>query len=261
MEEKRFQGKTVLVTGSSGGIGRATALGFASEGAALVLTCNHNRNKGEETLQMVRELGVPAWLHQADLSDAREAGSLVSEVLQQTTAIDILINNAGTSGFMGTVWDTPVEEWDRLIRTNLYGAFYLSRLLVPGMIQKRWGRVINISSIGYRRVLPNMASYLVSKSALNSFTKALSKEAGPFGITVNAIAPGQVSTERILKERLPGLARELGMSEEAIQQDMLKDTDTRRFSTVEDVAELALFLASDKASNITGSVIDLSGGL
>ncbi|MCX6270723.1 MAG: SDR family NAD(P)-dependent oxidoreductase [Bacteroidetes bacterium] len=260
MTSKMLLKKTAIITGSSGEIGRGIALQMAREGAEVVITFHTRKEKGEALQQEILSMGASCLLVKVDLSEPAEVELLVNQAISYFGKIDILVNNAGTSGFIGPVIRTPVEEWNQLLRTNLSSAFYICRLVVPFMIAREYGRIINISSIGYRRILPDMAAYLVSKAGLNTFTQALSMEVGRLGITVNAIAPGQVSTERVMKVRLPGLSKQTGLTIEEIQAGMLKESHTGRFTTVEDVAELAIFLASEKAGNLTGEIIDLAGG-
>jgi 3-oxoacyl-[acyl-carrier protein] reductase len=260
MEKKSLAGRVALVTGGSGEIGRGIALKLAEEGADIILTAHSSLSKGQQVQSEIEEKGRKSLLIQTDLSDPAAVDDMMHQAKQAFSHIDILVNNAGTSGFMGPVTETSPEDWDKLIRINLYSAFYTSRLVIPLMISNGYGRIINISSIGYRRLLPNMASYLVSKAGLNTLTQALSLENGRFGITVNAIAPGQVSTERVLKVRLPGLSEQSGISVDEIQKAMLKESHTGKFSTIEDVAELVWFLSTEKAGNISGEIIDLAGG-
>lgn len=260
MEKESLTGMIALITGGSGEIGRGIALKLAEEGANIIITTHSSLEKGKKVQNEVEKLGRKCLLVQVDLADPVAVEKMVEQAKVTFGKIDILVNNAGTSGFMGPVTGTSPEEWDKLLRVNLYSAFYTSRLVVPLMKEIGYGRIINITSIGYRRILPNMASYLVSKAGLNTFTQALSSETGRFGITVNAIAPGQVSTERVMKVRLPGLSRESGLSVDEIQNNMLRESHTGKFNSIADVAELVWFLSTSKAGNITGEIIDLAGG-
>jgi NAD(P)-dependent dehydrogenase (short-subunit alcohol dehydrogenase family) len=260
MQKNTLSGKIALITGGSGDIGRGIALKLAEEGADIILTAHTSVEKGKKVQREVKDTGRKCLLFPVDLSIPSDVEKMVRQAVDAFDSIDILVNNAGTSGFMGTVSETTPEDWDRLIKVNLYSVFYTCRNVVPIMKAKGFGRIINISSIGYRRLLPNMASYLVSKAGINTLTQALSIENGRFGITVNAIAPGQVNTERVMKVRLPGLSEQSGIPVDELQANLLKESHTGKFSTIEDVAELVWFLSTEKAGNITGEIIDLAGG-
>ena len=253
--------KIALVTGSSQGIGRAIALKLAEQEAHVIVTYSRNLDKGEEVVKTIKSLGGKADLIKLDLQNLDVIEISINGLLKKFNSIDILVNNAGTSGFIGPVVETPLTEWKNLLDVNLNSVFLLCKFIIPKMIQKNYGRIINIGSIAYRKNPANTASYNVSKAGLNALTKTISKEVGQYGITVNAIAPGLVLTDRIKNVRLPGLAKTLSTSEDEIYKKMVNDTDTKQLATEEDIAELVLFLASDKGKSITSEIIDVSGGI
>jgi len=175
-------------------------------------------------------------------------------------AISTRLSRAAVSGFMGPVVDTPMQEVEDVLKVNLTSIFHLSKLVLLKMIENGYGRIINISSVAPRVTPRNSATYNMSKAAVNALTKTLSREVASYGITVNAIAPGLVMTERILKSRIPGMADKSGISPEEYLQRSTEGTDTHRLTRDEDVAELVTFLASKASQNITGEIVNVAGG-
>jgi len=255
----KLQGKTALVTGGAGGIGLAVSLHLAREGAS-VLIFGRDEAKGREALSQIKDSKGTGVFFSLDLQDQESVKSGISDILSDGTIVDILVNNAGISGFMGPVTDTPLTELDSIFRLNLAVPFQLSQLLLPGMIESGFGRIVNISSVAARLNPPNSVTYNISKAGLNSFTKSLSREVASKGITVNALAPGLVLTERIKTKRLPGLARETGKTADEILAGMTAKTDTQKLTTEDELAEAVLFLCSPAAGNISGEIIEMSGG-
>lgn len=252
--------KIALVTGGAGGIGRTISIKLADAGAKVIIF-SRNREKGRDTVAHIMESGGNADFYRTDLAIEKEIEQSVKQVMNKYGRADILVNNAATSGYMGPVVDTPMEEVYNIFKINLISVFYLCKLVLPRMIENGFGRIINISSIAYRKNTPNSATYNITKTGLNSLTKTLSKEVASFGVTVNAIAPGLVLTERILKSRLPGLAEKRGISPEQMMEELTAGTDTGKLTKEEDVAELVMFLAANVSGNITGEIINVSGGL
>lgn len=256
---KNLSGKTALVTGGAGGIGRALSVHLAEAGAGLIILAR-NRDRAEQTVAEIKKNGGEARYILLNLENRTEVDEAVRVLLADEGRIDILINNAGVSGFMGSVIDTPLEEMDDILSVNLIVPFQLSQLLLPGMMENGFGRIVNISSVAPRVNPPNSVTYNISKAGLNSLTKSLSREVAAGGVTVNAIAPGLVMTDRVKNSRLPGLAKETGKGTEEILQGMLSRTDTKRLTTEEELAHAVLFLCSDGARNMTGEVLEMSGG-
>jgi 3-hydroxybutyrate dehydrogenase len=254
-----LKGKTALVTGGAGGIGREISRTLAAAGAHVVILCR-DAVKAEETLSLIREDGGSAAYHLVNLSDAADRENGLQKIIDDNGGIDILVNNAGISGFMGPVADTPLEELNSVFEVNLNAPFHLAQKLIPGMRSKGFGRIINISSVAPRVNPAWTTTYNMSKAALNAFTSSLSREIAAEGITVNGVAPGLVLTERILTKRVPGLAAERGISEEEVLNGMKSKSDTRQLTTEKELAETVLFLCSDAARNISGETIEMSGG-
>jgi 3-oxoacyl-[acyl-carrier protein] reductase len=234
-----LEGKTALVTGGSRGIGRAIALELARAGAAVTVSYRSGREEAEE---VAREAGGRAV--QADVSDAEEAKRLVGEAGD----VDIVVNNAGVTRD-GVFVRMSDEDWNEVIQTNLNGCFHTCRAAVRGMMKRRAGSIVNISSIVGVHGNPGQANYSASKAAIIGFTKALARELGVRGVRANVVAPGYIDTR--LTQVIADELKEL----------MLGNTPLGRFGQPEDVAGAVRFLCSDEASFITGEVLLVDGGL
>ncbi len=252
-------GKTALVTGGAGGIGRAISRTLAAAGAKVVIVCRDS-SKAEETISLIEKDGGRAVYFLMDLADEKSRDEKLDEILAAEGGISLLVNNAGISGFMGPVTGTPLDELRSVLEVNLSAPFHLAQKILPGMQDRGFGRIINISSVAPRVNPPFSVTYNMSKAGLNSFTSSLSREVAADGVTVNAIAPGLVLTDRIKNKRIPGLAAEKGLSEEQILQGMTSKSDTKELTSEEELAQTVLFLCSSGAKNITGEIIEVSGG-
>ena len=259
MRQSGLEGRIALVTGGSGGIGKAISLTLAATGAAVAVL-GRDPLKGKEIERQIRNSGGTAVFYQADIGKPDTVESAISQIQARLGSVDILVNNAAVSGFMGPVVKTPLTELEKVLRVNLVGVFHLSSLVLPRMMENRFGRIINISSVAYKKNSPHTATYNMSKAALNTFTKTLSKEVASYGITVNAVAPGLVLTDRIKSSRLPFMAEQEGLSQDELLRRLENETDTKRLSREMDVAALVNFLSSSGAQNITGSIVDVAGG-
>lgn len=260
MAHKPMQGKIAIVTGGAGGIGKAISIKLADAGVKVIIFAR-DEERGKNSVDYISDRGGDAEFYRADLAKDKEIEQSVEQVMAKYGRVDILVNNAAASGYMGPVIETPIDEVEKVLKVNLISVFHLSKLVLPKMIENGFGRIINISSVAYRKSPPYSATYNMSKAGLNILTRTLSREVAVKGITVNAVAPGLVLTERILKSRLPGLAEERGITAEEMEKELTAGTDTGRLTEEKDVAELVMFLAADVSGNITGEIVNVSGGL
>jgi 3-oxoacyl-[acyl-carrier protein] reductase len=253
-----LSGRVAIVTGGSRGIGRACVERLAAAGARVVFSYKSHLAEAREVARRVGGPGRSVAAVRADVSRPKDCESLVAAALRRFHRVDILINNAG-------IWEPPegvaVEtmsdaQWSRTIGVNLAGTFYCTRAVVPGMKERRWGRIVNISSTAGQRGEHLHADYAASKGAIISFTKSLATELGPHGILVNAIAPWWVYTDMsrdiLDREALRGAGQPVPSEGEA--------SPLGRVATPEEIAGPALFLCSDLASYITGEILNVNGG-
>lgn len=240
-----IKGKVAIVTGSSRGIGRAIALALAREGAKVTVNYIIHEEKAKEVVKMIKDMGSDAIMVRADVAKWDQVQRLVNETVKHFGTVDILVNNAGiiTSH---PILEMPVEEWDRVIAVNLSGAFYCSKAVAKYMIEKKEGRIINITSIGGIFGFPNEPHYSASKAGLIGLTKSLGKELTPHGILVAAIAPSNTETDMVLKAP-PDLRKRLLVP------------PIGRFAKPEEMAEVVVFLV--KHTYVSGETIMVAGGL
>ncbi|MGM9745747.1 MAG: 3-oxoacyl-[acyl-carrier-protein] reductase [Paludibacteraceae bacterium] len=243
-----LDGKIALITGGSRGIGRAIVLAMAAEGADIAFTYLHRKDSADEVTQAVEAFGRCCMAIQADASDYHTTEQVVNSVLENYGQIDILVNNAGITRD-SLLMRMDESQWDTVITANLKAAFNFCKLVSTHMMRRRSGSIINISSVVGLFGNAGQCNYAASKGALISLTKSLSKEIGPRGVRVNSIAPGFIMTE--MTQALP----------DEVCAQWVQDIALRRAGEPEDVANVAVFLASDKASYITGEVINVSGNI
>ncbi|MGI6246004.1 MAG: 3-hydroxybutyrate dehydrogenase [Pseudochelatococcus sp.] len=255
-----LKSRTAVVTGSTSGIGLAIARAYAREGANVVINGFGDAAAIEkERLGIEDEFGVKAFYSGADLSKADEAFNLVVEAEKTFGSVDILVNNAGIQ-FVSPVEEFPVEKWDLIIALNLSAAFHTTRAAIPGMKERKFGRVINTASAHALIASPFKSAYVSAKHGIAGFTKTVALETATFGITANAICPGYVWTP-LVEKQIPDTAKARGLTEEQVKRDVLLAAQpTKEFVTVDEVAALAVFLASDAARSITGAIIPVDGG-
>jgi 3-hydroxybutyrate dehydrogenase len=259
-ENNVLKGKNAVVTGSTSGIGLGIAEGFAKEGINLVL--NGFGDAGEiEKLRagLASKFGVKVLYDGADMSKPEQIEAMMKKAASALGGVDILVNNAGIQ-HVAPVEEFPVAKWDAIIAINLSSAFHTTRVAVPYMKSKKWGRIINVASAHAMVASPFKSAYVASKHGIMGFTKTIALEVAEVGVTCNAICPGYVLTPLVMKQ-IPDTAKARGITEEQVKRDVLLAAQpTKQFVTVEQVAGTALFLCSDAAASITGTNIMVEGG-
>jgi len=243
-----LEGKVALITGASRGIGRAIALEMAKAGAEVIINYLGSEDKARELAEEIEGLGRKAHLSRFDVSNPEEVKKAIKELENKLGTIHILVNNAGITRDALFI-KMKDEDWERVLRTNLFSAFYVTQAVLPMMLKARWGRIINITSVVAFTGNPGQVNYASAKAGLIGFTKALALEVTGRNITVNAIAPGYIETD--MTQKLP----------EKVKEAFLQEIPLKRAGLPEEVAYLAVFLASEKASYITGAVFHVNGGL
>jgi 3-oxoacyl-[acyl-carrier protein] reductase len=236
-----------LVTGGSRGIGRAVCVRLAASGCFVLINYNTGLEEAERTLQMVREAGGDGLTIQFDVSDQSQVETALGnwQAANEGKYISVLVNNAGIRKDALVMW-MKNEEWHDVLNTNLNSFLYITRFLVKEMLLKRFGRIVNVVSLSGIKGLPGQANYSAAKAGVIGATKAMAQEVAKKNVTVNAVAPGFIRTD---------------MTKELDEAQLKQMIPTGRFGTAEEVAEAVAFLASEKASYITGAVINVNGGL
>ena len=252
--ELSMKGKRVLVTAGAGGIGRVMAESFVNAGAKVHI-CDVVQEALDET---VKALKVTAT--RCDVSDLRQVDALFADVRRQLGGLDVLVNNAGIAGPTGKVEEIAVQDWERCIAVDLNGMFYCTRLGVPMLKAAGGGSIINLSSAAGRFGFPFRTPYAAAKWGVVGFTKSLSMEVGTDNIRVNAIQPGVVEGDRINRV-IDAKAKALGISFEEQKQRSLEKVSMRTMVSPQDIANMALFLASDAGKHVTGQAISVCAGV
>jgi len=240
--------KTILITGGSKGIGKATAIKMAQKGIRIAINYNSSKEGAQLTAKEVTKLGGEAIILKADVSDENQVEEMIGNILNKWKTVDILVNNAGIikdSLLLGM----SIDDWDKVINVDLRGTFLCTRALIRGMIRQKWGRVINVGSVVGIRGNPGQTNYSAAKAGIIGFTKALAKEVAGRNITVNTVTPGYVATDTV------------AVLKQSLKNTILNRIPQHKFGEANDVAEMINFLASDEASYITGQVISVDGGL
>jgi 3-oxoacyl-[acyl-carrier protein] reductase len=244
----RLRDKVAIVTGASRGIGKATALALAAEGARVVVNFNTRADAAEQVVAEIAAAGGQATARQADVGDFAQAEALVKSTIQSEGDLHILVNNAGITRD-GLILTMSEADWDDVLRTNLKSTFACSKASVRHMIRRRYGRIVNITSVAGQIGNPGQTNYSASKAGQIGFTRSLAREVASRNITVNAVAAGFIETE--IWSRVPPEA----------QQALLGMIPLGRKGTVDDIARAVVFLASDDAAYITGHVLSVDGGM
>jgi 3-hydroxybutyrate dehydrogenase len=251
-----LHGKTALVTGSTSGIGLGIAVALARAGSRVVL---NGFGDATPALESVRAAGVEAWHHPADLSRPDEIAALMQFAADVAGGVDILVNNAGIQ-FVSPVEDFPPEKWDAILAINLSAAFHTTRLALPTMRRRNWGRIVNLASVHGLVASANKSAYVAAKHGLVGLTKAVALETATTPITCNAICPGWVRTP-LVEQQIEARAAGQGVSLEVAQQSLLAEKQpSREFVTPEQIGQLTVFLCSEAGAQIRGAAWNIDGG-
>ncbi|HLJ33807.1 MAG TPA: SDR family oxidoreductase [Ktedonobacteraceae bacterium] len=247
----QFDNKVVLVTGSDSGIGRGIAIEFAKQGATVVINYAHNQEKANEVRQTIEQNNGKAIIIQADVSQYQQAMGLIQQTVEQCKRLDVMVNNAGME-IHSPFLDVTEEHWDRVLNVDLKGAFFCAQAAAQQMVKsKTAGRIINISSVHEDIAMPNNAPYCCAKGGMRMMTRTICQELAPYNITVNNIAPGAIHTP---------IDADVEADPEKMKA-LLAEIPLHRMGQPEEIGKLAVFLASDAASYITGATYIIDGGL
>ncbi|MEA3388309.1 3-hydroxybutyrate dehydrogenase [Sphingobium sp. CCH11-B1] len=257
---KSLAGKTALITGSTSGIGLAYAKALAGEGANIVINGFGDAAAIERERVGLEDLsGAKALYSGHDLTKVDQIEAMMKEAADTFGGVDILINNAGMQ-HVAPVEEFPLDKWDLIIALNLNAAFHTTRLAIPHMKEKKWGRIIQTASAHSLVASPFKSAYVTAKHGLAGFTKTVALEVATFGITANCISPGYVWTP-LVENQIPDTMKARNMTREQVMNDvLLAGQPTKQFVTAEQVAATALYLCSDAAAQVTGANLSIDGG-
>jgi len=248
------------VTGSTSGIGLAIARALAAQGANVTINGFGDKDAIEkERVAIEKDYKVKAIYSPADMTKAGDIAEMVRASEKAFGSLDVLVNNAGIQ-FVSPIEEFPIEKWNQIIAINLASAFHTIRAAVPGMKSRNWGRIINTASAHSLVASPFKVAYVSAKHGLAGLTKTVALEVATFGITCNCISPGYVWTP-LVEKQIPDTAKARGITEEQVKRDVLLAAQpTKEFVTVDEVADLAVYLCSDAAKSITGANLSIDGG-
>lgn len=244
----QFEGKHVLVTGGSRGIGRAIVEGFAKEGAEVAFCYHSNSSAADEVVKSLTDQGFKVSAHQCDVASKSECDALIEKLIDEWGSLEILVNNAGIikDGLLATMGE---DDWRAVIDTNLNSVYNFCQAVTRPMMSQRWGRIINMSSVAAEFANPGQANYAASKGGIQGLTRCLATEIARRNITVNAVAPGFIATDMTEAVR------------NAAEGEIKKRIPSRRLGQPEDIAAAVMYLASDQAGYVTGQILKVDGGL
>tara|TARA_B100000686_G_scaffold328407_1_gene388374 strand:+ start:23 stop:772 length:750 start_codon:yes stop_codon:yes gene_type:complete len=243
----RFAGKVAIITGSGTGIGFAIALKLGKEGARIMIV-DHDKKLAQDASEKLNSFGIESLLQVGDVGDYSTAKEAGETAVNEWGQIDILVNNAGIAGGVGSIWELPVEEMDKVYRTNLRGVYLFCNQIIPYMLNRNYGRIVNVASIAGKEGNPRMVPYSASKAAVIGLTKSVGKELATTGITVNCITPAVIRT-RMVENLTPKQV-----------EYMVERIPMGRTGDPEEIASLVTWLSSEECSFSTGAVFDISGG-
>lgn len=244
----KLKGQIAIVTGASRGIGRAIALELANQGADVVVNYSGNEEKAKSVVEEILSSGSRAFAVQCDVSDSDSVAAMLKRTIDEFGKVDILVNNAGITKD-NLLMRMKEDEWDQVINTNLKGVFLCTKAVTRPMMKQRKGRIINVASVVGITGNPGQANYVAAKAGVIGFTKTAAKELASRGITVNAVAPGFISTD--MTDQLP----------EDVRNQLLSQIPLGRLGNPGDIAKVAAFLASDDSSYMTGQTLSVDGGM
>jgi len=251
----KLANKTAVVTGASRGIGRGIALMLAQEGVKVAVNYIKDKAAADEVVKKIHDIGSKAVALRADVGMWADAKSMMDEAIRHFGKVDILVNNAGIVS-RKSILEVPLDEWDRVVRTNFYGCFYCSRLAGRHMVSRgSGGKIVNISSIHGRVAKADLGPYCSTKASIDMFSKQLAVELAPHGINVNVVAAGTITTDI----NIP-LYKSTRLEDRQLKEAVLKRIPMRRIGDPEDIGRAVAFLSSEAASYITGAVLYVDGG-
>lgn len=253
----RLEGKIAAITGGTAGIGRGIAEAFLAEGAKVALMAR-NADKAQKTLDEIGA-GDRAIFIAGDAMNQSDVEGFVDKAKDHFGTLDILVNNAGGAGDLQPLVNLSDQTFDDAMKWNVYATFWAMRRALPTMLEKQDGRIINISSMEGKHGKPVLTAYSAAKHAVNGLTKSLAREVGAQGVTVNAICPGLVITD-IIRNNGPATAQAMGMEFDAMIDSFAQESAIKRPNTVEEIAAMALLLASKEGAGITGATLSVDGG-
>lgn len=254
----KLENRVAFITGGGVGIGKAISLMFAHEGAHVSLAAK-STNQMEDVAREIRALDRKALVNTMDITSVEQVNHAAKDTINEFGKIDILVNNSGIAGPTVPIYEVTPEQWDEIFAVNLRGAFLCCRAIVPTMIEHRYGKIVNISSTAAKKPLANRSPYPATKMGLIGFTRGLAVELGKFGITANAICPGPVAGPRI-EMVCDQVAAKEGVPRDVVKQRFLSQSSLNCLISADDVAKLAVFLASEDSINITGQDINVDAG-